>query len=95
MHQDFATGRAARLFRSARTLVLGLAMCASAGVAASASTCGQLPGPGMEPGRHDFSILSNGEKRDGVYFVPSAYDGKSRCRSSLISMAPTATRMGS
>lgn len=76
MHQDFATGRAARLFRSARTLVLGLAMCASAGVAASASTCGQLPGPGMEPGRHDFSILSNGEKRDGVYFVPSAYDGK-------------------
>ena len=30
----------------------------------------------MEPGRHDFSILSNGQKRDGVYFVPSAYDGK-------------------
>ncbi|MCZ7938987.1 MULTISPECIES: alpha/beta hydrolase family esterase [Agrobacterium] len=76
MHQDFAIGRTARLFRSARTLFLGLAMCASAGVAASASTCGQLPGPGMEPGRHDFSILSNGQKRDGVYFVPSAYDGK-------------------
>lgn len=30
----------------------------------------------MEPGLHDFSILSNGQKRDGVYFVPSAYDGK-------------------
>lgn len=76
MNQDFAVGRTFRLFRSARILIAGFAICASTGVAASASTCGQVPGAGMEPGRHDFSILSNGTERQGVYFVPSAYDGK-------------------
>ncbi|UXS02287.1 alpha/beta hydrolase family esterase [Agrobacterium tumefaciens] len=75
MNLDFAVVRSARLFRSVRTLAIGLAICASTGVAASASTCGQVPGPGMKPGRHDFSILSNGAERQGVYFVPSAYDG--------------------
>ncbi len=72
MHSDFAFGRAARLIR---ILAIGLAIVAAAGATASASTCGQGTGPGMEPGRHDFSILSNGEKRQGVYFVPPAYDG--------------------
>ena len=75
MIQDFAVGRASRWVRFARSLFIGLVISASAGAAASASTCGQGIGPGMEPGRHDFSILSNGQKRDGVYFVPSAYDG--------------------
>ena len=49
-----------------------LALFGLSAFSASAAGCGtQLP-----PGRHPLTIESNGVTRHGIYFVPSAYDGK-------------------
>lgn len=65
-------GRTFRFIRSAKTVFASFAILTSMSSAASASMCGQT----IQPGRHEFSLMSQGSEREGVYFVPSSYDGK-------------------
>ncbi len=64
-------GRTFRFTFPAKTLFAGFAILTSMSAAASASMCGQA----VKPGRHEFSLMSQGSEREGVYFVPSSYDG--------------------
>ncbi len=74
MNFTTVAGRLARFVRPARTLVAGFAILTATSAAALASTCGQT----IEPGRHAFSLVSEGNQRIGVYFVPSSYDGQKK-----------------
>ncbi|KQO75580.1 hypothetical protein [Rhizobium sp. Leaf262] len=74
MNFTTAAGRFFRFVRPARALVAGFAILTATSAAALASTCGQT----MEPGRHAFSLMSEGSERAGVYFVPSSYDGNKK-----------------
>ncbi|WP_413785955.1 alpha/beta hydrolase family esterase [Agrobacterium sp. rho-13.3] len=74
MNFTVAASRVLRFVRPARVFVAGFAILTSMSAAALASTCGQS----MQPGRHAFSLMSEGSERAGVYFVPSSYDGKKK-----------------
>ena len=74
MNLDFVAGRMFRLVRPLRTIAAGFVVLTTMSAAASASMCGQS----MEPGRHAFSLMSEGSERAGVYFVPSSYDGQKK-----------------
>ena len=65
---------AGRMLRFARPALTGFAVLVATGSAAFASTCGET----AQPGRHAFSLMSDGSKRVGVYFVPSSYDGRKK-----------------
>ncbi len=69
-----AAGRIIRSIRPAHSIAVGLAILATTGSAAFASSCGTT----MKPGRHAFSLMSEGSERAGVYFVPSSYDGQKK-----------------
>ncbi len=74
MTSTTASSRFVRAARPLRVFLASFAILTSMSAAALASTCGQT----MEPGRHAFSLTSEGSQRTGVYFVPSSYDGQKK-----------------
>ncbi|XUY26150.1 alpha/beta hydrolase family esterase [Agrobacterium sp. rho-8.1] len=74
MNFTTAAGRMSRFVRSVRAIAAGFAILTATSSAAFASSCGET----TQPGRHAFSLMSEGSKRNGVYFVPSSYDGRKK-----------------
>lgn len=67
-------GRIVRFVLPLRTITASFFALTAMSAAASASMCGQP----VEPGRHQFSVVSGSDQRSAVYFVPSSYDGQKK-----------------